>query len=329
MRLSSFDLNLLLAFEALMEERSVSRAAARMAVTQSAMSHTLARLRKAVGDPLFVRTPAGMRPTPRALALVGPVHDALSRLENALLPEERLDPAKIERTFTILTNSALEFLFFPALSVRLASVAPGINLKSIHIRSRNVAEELEDAIADVAIVRHGRFPAALESRVLFRSRQVCMVRHDHPAVGDVLDMAQYASLGHVEVNRWGSGELSGIDRWLAEHGLTRRVVVTTTGILTIPHLLAGSDWVATLGERVAHRLSESYPLRVVEPPFGRVPYPLSLIWNQRDGRDPVHRWFRAMVEEAGRTIGASIEEPAGAPEASEPRRRGRRYAAHS
>jgi DNA-binding transcriptional LysR family regulator len=326
-RLSAFDLNLLLAFEALMEERSVSRAAERMAVSQSAMSHTLARLRKAVGDPLFVRTTRGVRPTPRALALIGPVRDSLSRIEEALVPVDRLDLASVERSFTILSNSALEFLFFPLLAARLASVAPRVNLKSIHIRSRQVDEELEEATADAAIVRHGRFPASLSSRVLFRSRQVCMVRRDHPTVGESLGVEQYASLGHVEVNRWGSGELSGIDRWLAERGLARRIVVTTTGILTIPHLLGGSDLVATLGERVAHRLAETYPLRVVEPPFGRAYYPLSLIWHQRDERDPVHRWFRGLVVEAGSALQAAVDD---LPRGARPAEAGRRYhARHS
>jgi len=308
MRLSAFDLNLLLAFEALMEERSVSRAAERLAVSQSAMSHTLARLRKAIGDPLFIRTPRGIRPTPRAVALIGPVRDALSRLEEALAPQQELDVAKVTRTFTILTNSALEFLFFPVLAIRLQSAAPGIDLKGIHIRSRNVAEELEDAVADVAIVRSGVFPESLSSRVLFRSRQVCLVRRDHPTVGESISAEEYARLGHVEVNRWGVGAFSGVDRWLAERSLTRRIAVTTTGILTIPHLLAGSNLIATLGERVAHKLSADYPLRIVEPPFGRAPYPLGLVWHKRDDRDPLHRWFRSLVEQAGREVDGLLEQ---------------------
>jgi DNA-binding transcriptional LysR family regulator len=307
MRLSAFDLNLLLAFEALMEERSVSRAAARMAVSQSAMSHTLARLRKALGDPLFVRTPRGIRPTSRAVALIGPVREALSRIEDALIPEDRLNLATVERTFTILTNSALEFLFFPALLARLTSSAATVNLRSIHIRSRSVAEELEEAVADLAILRPPSLPDSLSTRTLFTSRQVCLVRHDHPTVGDSISAAKFASLGHIEINRWGSGELSTVDRWLGERGLERRVVVTTTSILTIPDLLRESDLVATVGERIAQRLSRTYPLRVVEPPFGRAPYPLSLIWHRRDERDPVHRWFRRLVTDAGREIGAAIE----------------------
>ena len=309
MRLSAFDLNLLLAFEALMEERSVSRAAERMAVSQSAMSHTLARLRKALGDPLFVRTPRGIRPTSRALALIGPVREALSRIEDALTPEEQLDPAAIERTFTILTNSALELLFFPALSARLASVSSLVNLKSIHIRSRNVSEELEEAVADLAIIRAPSLSDSLSSRTLFTSRQVCLVRRDHPTVKDSITAAQFAELGHIEINRWGSSEFSGVDRWLDERGLTRRVAVTTTGILTIPDLLIGSDLVVTLGERIARRLVRSYPLRVVEPPFGRATYPLSLIWHRRDDRDPVHRWFRGLIGDVGRHLGAEIDRP--------------------
>ena len=310
MRLSAFDLNLLLAFEALMEERSVSRAAERLAVSQSAMSHTLARLRKAIGDPLFVRTPRGVRPTPRAVALIVPVREALTRIEEALAPESELDLTTIKRTFTILTNSALEFLFFPVLAPRLQSTAPRINLESIHIRSRNVAQELEEAVADAAIVRAGAFPESLSSLVLFRSRQVCLVRRDHPTVGDSIGVQEYARLGHIEVNRWGAGGSSGVDRWLGERGITRRIAITTTGILTIPHLLAGSDLIATLGERVAHKLCEDYPLRVVEPPFGRAPYPLALVWHKRDDRDPLHRWFRALVEQAGREVEALLDEPA-------------------
>jgi DNA-binding transcriptional LysR family regulator len=310
MKLSAFDLNLLLAFEALMEERSVSRAAARMAVSQSAMSHTLARLRKAFGDPLFVRTPRGIRPTSRAVALIGPVREGLSRIEDALLQEEQLNLATVERTFTILTNSALEFLFFPVLGARLAGGAPLVNLTSIHIRTGDVAGELEEAVADMAILRLQHLPESLSSKTLFTSRQVCLVRRDHPTVGDSIGAAQFASLGHVEVNRWGSGQLSAVDRWLGERGLTRRVVVTATNILTIPALLGESDLVATLGERVAQRLCRTYPLRVVEPPFGRAPYPLSLIWHRRDERDPLHRWFRRLVAEAGREIDAAFHPPA-------------------
>ena len=310
MRLSAFDLNLLLAFEALMEERSVSRAAERLAVSQSAMSHTLARLRKAIGDPLFVRTPRGVRPTPRAVALIGPVHEALTRIEEALAPEHQLDLSTISRTFTILTNSALEFLFFPILTALLQKTAPRVNLESVHIRSRNVAQELEEAVASAAIVRSGVFPESLASHVLFRSRQVCLVRRDHPTVGDAVGVDQYSRLGHIEVNRWGAGGPSGVDRWLGERGMARRIAVTTTGILTIPHLLAGSDLIATLGERVAKKLSEDYPLRVVEPPFGRAPYPLALVWHKRDERDPLHRWFRSLVEQAGREVDALLDEPA-------------------
>jgi DNA-binding transcriptional LysR family regulator len=135
------------------------------------------------------------------------------------------------------------------------------------------------------------------------------VRRDHPTVGDSLSAAQFASLGHIEINRWGSSELSGVDRWLEERGLGRRVAVTATGMLTIPDLLSGSDLVVTVGERVAQRLSRSYPLRIVEPPFGRASYPLSLIWHRRDERDSVHRWFRRIVTEVGRDVAAAIDTP--------------------
>ena len=197
--LSSIDLNLLVAFEALLEENNVTRAAARTGVSQSAMSHSLRRLRRLLGDALFVRVGSAMRPTPRARELRQPVREALQRVEQVLAPPVAFDPQTFDGSFRVLAGDGTQVLFVPALSRRLGELAPRARLDVRELVQGQLVEHLASGDADLALCFAAdlELPASLVHEPLLADRLVCVVRQDLEGVGDRLDWQSFAALGHV------------------------------------------------------------------------------------------------------------------------------------
>lgn len=301
--LERLDLNLLVALRALLAERHVTRAAARVGLTQPAMSHALARLRSALGDPLLVRTRAGMTLTARAAELAEPLERTLGELARLLAAPGAFEPARSSRTFHVATTDYVELVLMPAVLARLWREAPNVVVKLRTLDGRGL-EELDAGRVDVVL---GPLTAAergslLAQRVL-RERFVCVVRGDHPGVGRRLSLERFLALPHALITP--RGESGGIvDTALAKLGARRRIAVEVPHFLVAPFLVEKTDVVLTLAERVARALAPSVRLRVLAPPreLDLPGFDVSLVWHERDRADPAHAWFRGVIASAARTL---------------------------
>jgi DNA-binding transcriptional LysR family regulator len=293
------DLNLLQALDVLLAERHVTRAAKKLGVTQSAASQRLRRLRDFFGDPLLVDGRPLMSLTPRALALSGPLRDALARLASALGAGEPFEPTTSTRRFVLIGNDLVEAAALPALMAHLGSSAPGVRVQ-MERSGPNVAERLGTGGADLAIVPAFQTSPSLRHRKLFRDHFVVLWRRDHPAAKKPLSMDRYLALSHLLIAPQGAPG-SVVDDHLAERGLSRRVQATVRHFAAAPFLVASSDLVATCPRSLATMARAALP-RLAEKalPFEVPATDIALVWHDRVQQDPGHVWFRGVVESVAR-----------------------------
>lgn len=308
--LRNFDLNLLVAFEVLMRELNVSRAAEKMFVTQSTMSHVLHRLRQQLDDPVLVRTNSGMKPTERALALVEPVRAILREVERVVQPPDRFDPDTSRRCFVIAATDYMEFLLLPPLIERIGGLAPGVD---IHVRRTEApfpAEALETGDLDVVLGFAAILdpPAQCRREKLFEDRMACVVRAGHPAATGELSLEDYLALPHMLISRTGT-RVGVIDAWLAERGLERRVALIVPHFLSAPLVVARTDMALSLPLRIAERFTELAPLEILPMPFELPAYDLVMVHHPLREKEPAHLWLRERIAEVCR----SLENGAGSP----------------
>lgn len=299
MHVPDVDLNLLPVLDALLSERHITRAARRLGLSQSATSHALARLRRALGDPLLVRSPDGLVPTPRAEALAGPVREALASLARSLARPEAFDPATARRTFTLATADYGAYVLLPPLMEQLAREAPGVDVWVRPI-AESPAEQLARGEVDAVIAPKMRDPpAALHARKLFEERFVGIARKGHPRLRRGVDLDTWTSLPHVFIAPRGTpGGV--VDAALASVGRARRVSLAVPQFLLAPHVVLRTDLVGVLGARLAESLAETLPLHLFEPPVPLPTFSMHLIWHARNHDDPAQRWLRARVVDAAR-----------------------------
>ncbi|MBX3220279.1 MAG: LysR family transcriptional regulator [Labilithrix sp.] len=301
--LERLDLNLLVALRALLAERHVTRAAARVGLTQPAMSHALARLRAVLGDPLLVRTRAGMTLTARAAELAEPLERVLGELSRLLAPPGAFDPARSSRTFRVATTDYVELVLMPAVLARVWREAPNVVVKLLPIVGRGV-EDLDEGRVDVVLGPLGETErGSVLAQRLLSERFVCVVRDDHPAVGRRLSLERFLSLPHALITPRGErGSI--VDTALAKLGERRRIAVEVPHFLVAPFLVEKTDVVLTLAERVARALAPSVRLRVLSPPreLDLPGFDISLVWHERDRADPAHAWFRGAIAGVARTL---------------------------
>lgn len=295
----TIDLNLLKALDALLDERSVTRAAARLALTQPAVSGMLARLRESFGDPLFVRAQRGIVPTPRALELAGPVKRALSEI-GALIQPPGFEPATASLTFALAaTDYALRAVVVPFIAV-LRRRAPGIRVSVRPIENDRVQDQLERGDLDLALMTPETAPPDLHARRLFDEHYVCVLREDHPdvAVGP-MSLDRFCALDHALVSFAGGGFSGVTDEALAKLGRERRVVLSVTSFLVLLDILRTSDLAAVAPRRL---VADAEGLTLLDPPLTIPGFTKIAVWHERTHRDPAHRWIRALLFE---TSGAS------------------------
>lgn len=295
--MSAVDLNLLRIFQALAEERSVTRAAGRVGLSQPAFSHALARLRRMLGDPLFVRVPRGMAPTARALELEVEVRELLARAEQITRPAA-FDPAACERTFRLATTDYFEHIALPEVAVELARAAPRATVAARPTTSRLPTRELERGTLDLAVAGfYGEPPASFYRQTLFDESFVCIVRKAHPVVRDRLTLAQYTRLSHLLISP--GADLHGVvDQVLAARGKRRHVAIGTSSFLSAGRIVARSDLVLTAPRRIGLIYQESAPVRLVPPPIELPGIQVAQIWHARQHRDPAHVWLRRLIASA-------------------------------
>lgn len=297
------DLNLLETLSVVLDEGSVSAAAARLGVTQSAVSHSLARLRAVFADPLVVRTRAGMEPTALAAELRAPLAAVIAGARRLVRARTRFDPATSDRTFTLCAPDSAELVILPTLCRRLATDAPRADLVVRPVGREHPLAALERGEVDLSIGMLPRPPAGLRAQKLYRERFVCMVRRDHPAVGRKLSLEDYARLSHILVAPRGSTR-GMVDPILERAGHRRRVAVIVPQFLIAPMLVAQTDLVLTIGVSVARPLAELLPVRLVRPPIEIDGYDTYQIWHDRQHADPGHVWFRQLVAKVARAASA-------------------------
>jgi len=289
MNLRTLDLNLLLVFEAVLHERSVIGAAKRLHLSQPATSHALNRLRRRLNDQLFVRTPAGMTPTPRAEQLAPPVRRALDELQLALDPEIFLASTS-ERRFVVAVNNYAAVVLAAPLVAKCRELAPRVELSLRPSGSLNMADLLERADLDLAISAADTPADRFVSRVLLEDHYVVVMRRRHPAARRKLDLATFAKLPQLVISSTGE-DIGFIDSTLASHGHARSVVLEAPYLSAGP-ILAQSDMVAVLGRQIALEFRRSYPIEIRELPFASPSLRSIMLWHRRLDDQPAQRWLR-------------------------------------
>jgi len=295
----NIDLHLLEGFEALMRERNVSRAAERMGLSQSAMSDVLARLRKHFDNPLLVRGRGGMQPTPLARELLPTVHDLVARLQALATMSDTFDPATCGMRFKVATSDYTQFLLMPTLAKIMAQQAPSASIDVLPVHILRVEEALDFGEIDIAVAYFPDPPQGLKRRSLFHERYVGIAAKGHPALAPGLTTKALAAFRHVSVAPSGLNFFrQAVDSKLAEHGLSRRVVVTSPHFALAAYLVAFSDLVLALPSRAAERLATVLPLGVFPLPFSLPEFEVAMYWHERSHGSAAHRWFREQVRMA-------------------------------
>ena len=290
----SLDLNLLVVFDAVAQERSATRAAARLNMSQSAISHALARLRQALDDQLFLRTPEGMEPTPYADRIAGPIRAALDDLRTALDGATEFDPASAERGFTLALDNRAALVLGAALAAAMAAEAPGIVLDLRPSGTLDVIERLDRGEFDLALGGLAAPGERFADRRLFESGAAALVRRGHPAAEDgAIGLDALASFPHLLLSSTGEAT-DFVDTELARHGLARRVRLRAP-LLTAASALSGSDMIAVVNEDAARAFAATAPLEVLRLPFASPRLPTAMLWHRRLDDVAAHRWLRGLV----------------------------------
>lgn len=287
--LRAIDLNLLVVLDALLHERHLTRAAARLPMSQPAMSHALARLRALLGDPLFHRTRGGLRPTPHALALEAPLRDVLAQVRR-LLAGAVFEPAASRRAFRLAMSDYGASVLLPPLMRRLRRDAPGIDLEISYASRSGMIAGVADGQLDLALAVFGETPAEIQRAVLFEESFVCVA---DAAAGLPSTLADYLARPHVLVAASQDQRAAEVDAALARIGQSRRVALRLPHWTAAPAVLAGTDLVLT----VARRAVEPAPagLAVGPVPFAIAPLGFEMIWHQRADADAGLGWLRALL----------------------------------
>jgi DNA-binding transcriptional LysR family regulator len=299
MHLASADLNLLVALDALLQAGSVTRAASRIGLTQSAMSHALSRLRRQFDDPLFVRGRRGLQPTARAEELRAPIAAVLADIAATLVPRTPFDPARATARFTIMTNDYAELVLLPSLVERLTREAPGIDL-AVEGWQPDAERRLESGEVDLAIGLPSEGVPGIRRQKLFTERFVCMVRTRHPSVRGRLTLPIFARLPHLLVAPHGRSR-GVVDEVLARAGFERRIGLRISHFLVAPRVIARSNLVLTLPERAA-KAAATPRVRLLPPPIEVPSFTMVQLWHERTQTDPGRAWLRSVVAAVGRTV---------------------------
>jgi len=296
MELQDIDLNLLVLFNQLLVERRVSKVAENLGLTQPAVSNSLARLRKLLGDELFLRTPSGMEPTPYADQLAESVTYALAMIHSALNQRSTFDPANATRSFTVGMTDIGEIYFLPTLVDRLRRLAPGVTLSTVRNTAVNLKDEMEAGKVDLAIGLLPQLRGGFFQRRLFRQRYVCLFRQGHKLDKKKISLGEFSAAEHLVVISAGTGH-GKVDELLKRSGVERDVRLTVPHFVGVGQILQASDLVATVPERLAQRLVEPFKLACVAHPAKLPEVAINVFWHAKFHKAPANQWLRSLVFE--------------------------------
>jgi len=299
--LRSVDLNLLVVFDAIMAERSVTRAAERLHLTQPAVSHALSRLRALFRDPLFARTPAGLEPTPLAARLAGRLRAVLGEIGALLVPGDEFEAATSDRRYTIGMSDYAAFVFLPSLAGRLQTLAPAVRLIVRHTSHVQGLAMIDAGEAEVIVGNFPKPPNRMRAELLFKEGFLCAAHRDHPAFARPLNLPTYLALEHLHVSL--RGEPSGyVDEVLARKRHRRKVAMTVGHFLVAPSIVAATDLVATEPARVMGPAAQQLGLAIQRPPVDLPEFEVVQMWSRRLATDSGHAWLRRQIAEVAAEV---------------------------
>jgi DNA-binding transcriptional LysR family regulator len=296
MNLFGIDLNLLVVFDALMTELHVTRAGAKIGLSQPATSNALARLRHLTQDDLFIRSNGRLQPTPVAITLAQQVQPALTQIQAALSPTPLFDPLTSDRVFSIGMNDYVEFVLLPQLIVKLQMIAPQIKIQVRSGDRQKLLALLDHSEVDLLC---GLFPEKIdwhEEQFLFRERFVCVCRQNHPVIGDSISLTEYVAAAHLLVSL--KEDMVGrVDDLLAKENLQRRIALSIPHFLVAPSILARTDLITTMAERVAHEFAPTQNLKVLPCPLPLNGFSVFMRWHQSNRDQDAQIWLRSVISE--------------------------------
>lgn len=293
------DLNLLVALKMLLEERNVSRAADRLALTQPTVSGMLARLRVLFGDPLFIRTQHGMVPTPRAEAL-GPALDQLLKDATNLVEPDGFHPETAQMEFRISANDYMQSTVLVPFIQTLRRKSPKARVAIRNQEVTNIERMLAHGELDLAVTIPEFVAPSLRTLLLYREEYVCAVRQSHPIRSSKVSMKRFLSFDHVLVSP-SDGHFHGpVDEALAKHDVKRRVALSVPSFLILLQILQTDDMIALVPKRLLTR--RPHALRLIKPPIEVPGFDVIAAWHSRSQQDPAHQWLRSNLVEVSAVI---------------------------
>jgi DNA-binding transcriptional LysR family regulator len=299
----AIDLNLLLVFDAMMQERNVTRAGQRLGLSQPAMSHALIRLRHMLKDDLFIRSPKGMLPTPRAEEIASPLRRTLDGLQQSLEPTQ-FDPSEAKRMFRIAVDNYAAIVLVAPVATRIANIAPEVTLEFRPSGTLDVLDLLDRGQLDLAIGSVAKQGERFSGRPLMQDKFVCVLRRNHPAArGGEMTVEKFAALSHLEISSVHHAT-DFIDDALSRKKLARRVTLRAP-FLSAERILATSDLISVLPQRVAQKLVAYRSLEIRPLPHSSPRIATSMIWPRWLDSQPAHRWLRQNIELAASDLSSN------------------------
>ena len=288
-------MNLLVVFDAIYTQGGVTRAAKMLHVTQPTISHSLARLRERVGDPLFVRHGQKLVPTPMAHRMIKPVRTALQTIERTLADLDEFDPSTASASFSVGMPALMENAYFLPMATRAVQEAPAIHLNCEYFVRKELEADLSSGRLNAAVDVFLPFPDTIRKQALTSVRQVVVARKDHPAIRQgELDLDTYLSLGHILVTSRPQG-LGPEDMALAREGVSRDIKLRCQHINTALRIVSQTDLVMTMSENYASRAYALGDSEIFTAPFNAPEVDIYLYWHINNDADPANRWLRDLI----------------------------------
>jgi len=300
MDLSRVDLNLLVVLDTIFETENLTHAASRLGVSQPTLSSSLNKLRLLLGDELFVRSRGAMRPTERALQFREPLREILDAVRFEIFARAPFDPAEEPGTFTISTTDFGELEALPDIITFLAQEAPGVTVRTILCESSELPKAMDAGEIDLA---YGYFAdlneATFHQQVILEHDAACLVRRDHPRIGQTLTLDDYRDAAHVAASPGNRiGDI--ISDSLREQGIERRISLAMSHSVYMPFIVSKTELVATLPRPAAEQAAMLYPVNMFETPFPSPKLQLRQVWHRRFDKSPRLKWFRRLVAQLAR-----------------------------
>lgn len=306
MRFEGLDLNLLVAFDALMHEGSVTRAAKRLNVTQPALSAAIARLRDYFSDPLFVMEGRRLTPTALSRSLAEPARDILVRIRSNLIARPQFDPAHSQRHFRIVVSDYANIVLMHDVLRKVYAEAPGVTFELLPLDD-NPDERLAQAEVDFLIYPENSLSRSYPRQFLFADEYCCLVAKDNRSVGRAISRREYLDLGHVTAAFGPARRISFEERYLAQRGIHRRIEVVAQDFSSMAALVAGTGRIATMHARLARHFVRLLPLRILKTPVAIPGFRESLQWPSALDGDPAMQWLRGHIGTAAARLSNTVK----------------------